>query len=143
LRKKGAAFVVAQAAIVAAVLALVTLPLEYPSTAPASGPTASSVSRMSTVAEPYQVVRDNVSVTGNIIQSIDCDIPPYVCAIYGPGPTLRGGQLINYQGSYYYLFSGLVVENTKTSFTVWFTNSTIYCVTPQGFVDTQEPVCPV
>jgi len=159
MKTKETAFIVAQALIVIAVIALVALPLE-------------SLDR-----EPYQVVRDNVTLTGNMASQISCAFIMSCPIPYDQVYALHGVELIIYKGVYYYVHNhthdvsvekpangtagpyattwvvtnsgGVATTYTFTEsqepvvhLTAWFTNSTIYCASPEGGWGVDAPVCP-
>jgi hypothetical protein len=104
--------------------------------------------------QPWQVVKNNVTVTGPIVKTVVCGVivsgcPPECCT------SIDNNQLINYQGNYYYVRNltlgtnpGPAITTTSTeagrvvttiiagqdqstlTITVWFTNSTVYCISP-------------
>jgi len=116
--------------IFAAVLGLVVLPLS-----------------MVPVSQSYSIVRSNVTATGEIPWEIDCGFPqtpicqiPYDQPAHGiNSTTLSGAQLVNYQGRLYYRVEPRFNYQT---FVVWFTNSSIYCVSVNGNGDWGYPSCP-
>jgi len=109
------------------------------------------------VQEPWQVVRDNVTVTGRMAFTVICGVFAASCP-----PECRNSidniQLINYQGNYYYVrnvqqptchqaettitatdFNGHAATTIEAGckdqvtilpITIWFTNSTVYCISP-------------
>ncbi len=132
--------------------------------------TATTVTRTSTVtttanyARPWQVVKNNVTVSGGMAFNIYCDFPviptcPLPFPNDGGGPYLYA-ELVNYQGDYYYVHNNTILTGavfttatattgvtttyvpSGTQITIWFTNSTIYCVSPEGFWSLGYPTCP-
>jgi hypothetical protein len=98
----------------------------------------------------YTIVSSNAVATGEIPWEIDCGFPqtPPTCQIpyHEPGghgfnsTTLSGAQLVNYQGRLYYRFQEFGI-NYQTD-TIWFTNSSVYCVSVNGNGDWGYPSCP-
>jgi hypothetical protein len=109
------------------------------------------------VQEPWQVVKDNVTVAGRMAFVVTCGVfaagcPPECCT------SVDNIQLINYRGDYYYVRNVQQptchqTESTITAtdlnghaattieivcsdqastlpITIWFTNSTVYCISP-------------
>jgi hypothetical protein len=108
------------------------------------------------VQEPWQVVRDNVTVTGKMAFSMTCGVfdggcPPECCK------SIDNIQLINYRGDYFYVrnVEQPTCHNMETTITatdandhaattievscevkstlpvtIWFTNSTVFCISP-------------
>jgi hypothetical protein len=110
----------------------------------------------------FQIVKSNVAVYGLPAVLGRCSAIAASC----PPQTFNSSlvvELINYKGTYYYVYSGRIVNGgtvtmthtdstggvtvttltqtqATTTYTAWFTNSTLYCVTPD--MDT-APTCPV
>jgi hypothetical protein len=112
-----------------------------------------SESDSSTRQEPWQVVNNNVTVTGKMAEVITCETPliGFSCPVLIT--SINDIQLIKYQGNYYYVKneehynaitsttytivagrteSGIDVGQGAPAFlaTVWFTNSSVYCISP-------------
>lgn len=86
---------------------------------------------------PYAIVINPDAMVGGSAVSIPS------CAVHA-GCTTEAGQsslamLILYDGAYYYVSNYTVTSQSTTVYTVWYTNSTDYCVSP-AFPDTQA--CP-
>jgi hypothetical protein len=104
--------------------------------------------------QPWQVVRNNVTVTGPIGTTVVCGVFAASC-VPECCTSIDNNQLINYRGNYYYLRvvtldtdygpattststeSGRVVTTitagqpqSTLAVTIWFTNSTVYCISP-------------
>jgi hypothetical protein len=115
------------------------------------------VSGNNSVQEPWQVVKDNVTVTGRMASVVICSVfaascPPECCT------SIDNIQLINYRGEYYYarnvqqptchqtestitatdfnghaaitIEAGCKDQVSTLPITIWFTNSTVYCISP-------------
>jgi hypothetical protein len=114
---------------------------------------SASESDSSTQQEPWQVVNNNVTVTGKMAEVITCETPLVGLACPALITSINNIQLIKYQGNYYYV-ENVEHYNTITSTTytivsgrtesvinvrqgapaflatVWFTNSSVYCISP-------------
>ena len=109
----------------------------------------------------FQVVKNNVTVYGLPAIMGRCSAIAASCP-YQSNPSLVV-ELISYKGTYYYSYSGQIVNGgtitmtqtnsaggitvttttqsqTTTTYTAWFTNSTLYCVTPE--MPTAPIACP-
>lgn len=120
-------------------------------------------SRTSTLSgNDFQVVKSNLAVYGLPAVLGRCSAIAASC----PPQTFNSSlvvELINYKGTYYYAYSGQIVNGgtitmtqtnsegaisvttitqsqTTTTYTAWFTNSTLYCVTPN--MNTAPITCP-
>jgi hypothetical protein len=105
--------------------------------------------------KPLQVIKDNMTVTGKMAFVVTCNVfaascPPDCCT------SVFNIQLINYQGNYYYVRNVMLpygpgpattITSTQAGghvvttislgqmesnlpVTIWFTNSTVYCISP-------------
>jgi len=100
----------------------------------------------------WQVVRSNVTVYGMPAYLGRCTAIAAWCPLLSPDLSLTVN-LINYKGTYYYAYthgyaateyqsnSIVVVSETAFTYTAWFTNSTLYCVTPAE-LNTAPITCP-
>lgn len=75
------------------------------------------------LASGWRVVRTNLTVNFN------------AACIFGPCPTgswpTKNVELINYKGNYYYGINFTYYSNGQpVSHTIWFTNSTVFCISP-------------
>lgn len=124
----------------------------------------SSDSRTNGGAATIRTVSRNTTIHGELAVIGICEPPSSTCPIGAtPGSASLVVELIEYNGTYYYVHSGTlitggtvtetstnstggVVVTTSTSsevtvdYTVWFTNSTLYCVTPN--LGTATMTCP-
>lgn len=101
----------------------------------------------------YQVVKENLTLTG-AAASVPCE--GMNLASCPANATLAGVQLIQYGGSYFYLASQAeasgapmevngVTASPSTTYAVWFTNSSVFCISPaHPLTNTfrQNPTCP-
>ena len=115
------------------------------------------VSGNNSVQEPWQVVKDNVTVSGNMAFVVTCSVFAMACP---PGccTSIDNIQLINYRGDYFYvrnvqqptcqsaettitatdanghaartIVAGCKDQVSTLPITIWFTNSTVYCISP-------------
>jgi hypothetical protein len=95
-------------------------------------------------SQPWQVVKENVTVTGTAAYDAECGVPGLDCPpAYLPSTrTASGLELILYEGNYYYLYNA-TNPITRLPFTTWLTNSTVYCVSgSQGAFGMAAPPCP-
>ena len=113
-----------------------------------SGPTV-----IVTSSPVYQIVKENLTVSGRAAEVPCSGFNLADCASFGNG-TLHNVELISYGGAFYYLFT--VVEPNgegqndsqplpTSVYTVWFTNSTVYCISPAHPITNslhQNPTCP-
>ena len=88
---------------------------------------------------PYQIINPNVTVQGQAANT-PCDALRFPCTL---GIGNMSAILIRYGGTYYWLsyygtfnnlrstetLSGGVLSNTW--YTIWYDNSTVYCVSPK------------
>jgi len=142
MKRKETAFIMGQGLVVGLVLWLVSLPL-------------------SGVKEPYEVVKENVTVTGGVPNEIicqvyvPCDSIPYTTLNSSgshptnpPDSTLRGVELINYKGSYYYLYTStndITVEKQVTgqagpNATTWVVTNSLGSATTYTYTESLQPV---
>jgi hypothetical protein len=119
MKRKEAAFVFVGAMITVLALALVALPLF------SSG-------------DQIRVIRKNVTISDHQ-QMTPCSLIGGVfCA--APPNGFQNLTSISYMGNRYYVYNVYSKTNDiSTNWTVWFTNSTVYCVTPKWEFYT---VCP-
>ncbi len=76
-----------------------------------------------------QVVRENVTVYG-AVAGIPCSSLRLPCPT--PANQSLSVKLIKYAGNYYYLSDFTIINNqTRTVYTIWFDNSTYYCISPK------------
>jgi hypothetical protein len=149
-----------------AVLGLVALPILSP---PGTSSIVKIGTTSASTSEPYSLVKSNETVTGGIASQFECNFPfnPGCPIPYGAAPfALHGLELISYNGSLYYRYEAQTKGNflmTKTTvvslsgeistatttalvgnptFTVWFTNSSIYCAGEDGYGYEGLPSCP-
>jgi hypothetical protein len=84
------------------------------------------------------VLRYDLVVKGHMAFEIECVLLEATCpyqVVEDPSHLALGGiELISYDGSYYYAYNSIPPAPgfPDLLFTVWFTNSTIYCVSPAG-----------
>ena len=106
-----------------------------------------------TQGSPYQVVGSNLTLSGQAAGVPRAGLNLGDCQA---NATLTDVELISYGGGLYYLYSEALPNGAPTAlngatatptslYTVWFTNSSVYCVTPahpltNTFV--QNPTCP-
>lgn len=137
----------------------------------ATTPAGSSESATSSSFPTWQVVRDNVTVTGPMAEEVACSFFGFDC------PTIITSiadvKLVEYEGTYYYVHNmtfgtnpapsttitstqadGRVVstisvgqDQSSLAVTLWFTNSTVYCISPSTGPSgkpwpTELPACP-
>src|ERR1700693_3165018 len=100
----------------------------------------------------WRVVRSNVTVYGMPAYLGRCIAIAAWCPLLTPDLSLTVN-LINYKGTYYYSYtheyaaneyqsnSTVVVSQTAFTYTAWFTNTTLYCVTPAE-LNTAPITCP-
>ena len=148
MRRNESFFIVAFALIVVGVLVVVaSLPLQSPMTQhTASSSSASSVSTPSLPsinATTWQVVQKNVTLSDHESMT--------PCVVFFENGCASGHdfstngvkvELIIYEGYYFYAYNHTRQFDNQAPITstVWFTNSTIYCVAPK----LQEfSVCPI
>ena len=93
-----------------------------------------------TGAKPYQIINPNVTVRGQAAGT-PCGALQFPCVTY-PNQNITA-VLIRYNGTYYYLsyygtFNKLTATETlsggvltNTWYTIWYDNSTVYCVSPK------------
>jgi hypothetical protein len=99
---------------------------------------SASSSSFSSNTSSWQVLKTNVIVSYNaecmVLGAVGHTCPTISRNASGTEPSsLRGVELVAYQGTDYYAgnFSeGPYGQTTVSSRTVWFTNTTIYCITP-------------
>lgn len=84
---------------------------------------SNSISTTHSLASGWKVVRSNLTVDFN------------AACIFGPCPTgtwpTKNVMLIDYQGSYYYDINFTYYSGGQpVTHTIWFTNSTVFCISP-------------
>ena len=101
--------------------------------------------------QPWQTVRTGITVHGTPAYIGRCVALDLWCGVGIQGMSL-GVSLIRYNGTYYYVHTGefsftelqndstTVLSQTAGAYTAWFTNSTLYCVTP--YMGTAPITCP-
>lgn len=149
-------FVATQVVVVTGVLVIVSAPLVYSTGG-------------STTSTPYQVLKENLTLQpGPVEQDVDCGIRGIFCS--PDCCVLNGVSLISFEDTDYYVYSDhhtgtteevtitvastisagetstsyltTLEQNPSWSFTTWFTNSSIYCISPSGDWSYQLPTCP-
>lgn len=112
----------------------------------------------------WRVVSRNVTVYGKPAIIGICQAPGSTCPIgIEPNKASLNVELINYKGNYYYIHNGTIISGgivtmsrtnstgglsvttitysqSTITYTAWFTNSTLYCVTPD--LHTAPITCP-
>ena len=95
--------------------------------------------------QPWLVLRNNLTVKGQMVYEIVCVLLeatcPYQTVENNSNLSLSGVELISYDGSYYYEYRP-PPDYPDMLFMVWFTNSTIYCVSPADNWGVSAPLCP-
>ena len=94
----------------------------------------------STLSEVYQVIRSNLSLRGQVA-SIPCKDLGMICPPASDA-SLSHVELIEYGGMYFYSHNQTAPTGepgVHPMYEVWFTNSTVFCVSP---VYPQNPTCP-
>lgn len=78
----------------------------------------------------WQVVSNNVTIYG-LVAGTPCGALRLPCVTW-PNQSLSV-QLIRYEGDYYYVSNYSVGNNVDgyKKYTIWFTNSTVYCISPK------------
>lgn len=139
MKRKEGAFVVAQVTIFVGVVALVSLPVQ--SAGEQQGSTSQTPSESG-----WHVVRSNLTVHGMPAFLGGCVATGAWCPLVTQNMSLTPVNLITYNGTYYYAYTGEItitevgISTNTIGYTAWFTNSTLYCVT--GF-DTAPIACPI
>jgi hypothetical protein len=79
---------------------------------------------------PWQVIDKNVTIYGDLT-GIPCGALMLSCVTY-PNQSLIV-QLIKYKSNYYYVSNYTIVSSISghTTYSIWFTNSTDYCISPK------------
>jgi len=74
-----------------------------------------------------QIIKANVTVTGQAA-AIPCSALQLPCPLaLNPNESTTSAILIRYDGTYYYVST---IEANGVRYTIWYDNSTYYCITP-------------
>jgi len=123
---------------------ILTLAIIAVVSASAAGFVLLSSSRLAQSESGWHVVRSNVTVHGMPAYLGSCVATAAWCPILTQNMSLTVN-LITYKGTYYYAYTGefaiteVGVSHTAGTYTAWFTNSTLYCVTG---MNTAPITCP-
>ena len=89
----------------------------------------------------WAVLKDNITVYYGtacmVIDAVNFGCPTEDTATHSP--SIRNVELVSYGGSQYYI--GQVGVN-EILYTIWFTNSTIFCVSPPSDTGPTYSACP-